>query len=97
MAQGTLLSVIWQPGWEGVCVYMAEWLCHAPATITALTGYTPIQNIKHDAYRHRVSSSFTLYTLGCRTVFTDIEKCPCQMSVNKADCQTACREHYREG
>ena len=47
---GTLLSVMWQPGWEGrlntsICV--AESLHFSPETITtSLTGYTPIQNKK---------------------------------------------------
>ena len=41
-AQGTLLSVPWQPGWEevrrrmGTCVCMAESLRCPPETITAL-------------------------------------------------------------
>ena len=51
MAQGTLLSVMWQPPWDGVwgrmdsCVCMAESLCYSPETITTLLiGYTSIQN-----------------------------------------------------
>ena len=50
ITQGTLLSVMWQPGWEGtlgengyVYMYMAESLCCPPETMTALLiGYTPI-------------------------------------------------------
>ena len=52
-AQGTLLSVMWPPGWEGVwgrmgtCVCVAEAPCCSPETITTLLiGYTPIQNKK---------------------------------------------------
>ena len=48
-AQGTLLSVIWQPGWEGslgrmdTCMYMAESLCCSPEAVTTLLiGYSPI-------------------------------------------------------
>ena len=50
MAQGTLLNVMWQPGWEGslgrmnTCIPMAESLCCLPDTNTLLTDYTPIQN-----------------------------------------------------
>ena len=46
IAQGTLLNVMWQPGWEEIwgrmdtCVGMAESLCCPPETIpTLLTGY----------------------------------------------------------
>ena len=53
IAQGTLLNVMWQPGWEGslgrmdTCICMAESLHWSPETITTLlTGYTPIQNKK---------------------------------------------------
>ena len=53
IAQGTLLSVMWQPGWEGVWgrmdtgICMAESLPCSPETITTLLiGYTPIQNKK---------------------------------------------------
>ena len=41
-AQGTLLSVMWKPGWEGVwgrmdtCICMAESLYSPPETSTAL-------------------------------------------------------------
>ena len=38
-AQGALLSVMGQPGWEGrmdACVCVAELLCCAPEPITAL-------------------------------------------------------------
>ena len=52
ITHGTLLDVVWQPGWEGswggrvyTCIYMAEALCCSPQTITALLiGCTPIQN-----------------------------------------------------
>ena len=50
---GTLVSVSWQPGWEGslgsrdTCVRTAESLHCPPEAITILlTGYTPIQNKK---------------------------------------------------
>ena len=53
MAQGTLLNVLWQPGWEGIwrrmdtCMCMTESLGCLPETITTLLiGYTPIQNKK---------------------------------------------------
>ena len=53
MAHGTLLHVMWQPGWEGswgrmdVCICVTEFPCCLPETITALLiGYTPIQNKK---------------------------------------------------
>ena len=42
IAQGTLLSVMWQPGWEGSlgengsCIHMAESLLCSPETITTL-------------------------------------------------------------
>ena len=42
MAHGILLSVMWQPGWEGgwgrmdTCICMAEALCWSPETITTL-------------------------------------------------------------
>ena len=49
--QGTLLSVMWQPGWEGssgrmaTCTRTAESLYCSPETITTLlTGHTPVQN-----------------------------------------------------
>ena len=42
-AQGTLLNVMWQPGWEGsfgvcvdTCICMAESLCCPPETIATL-------------------------------------------------------------
>ena len=45
---GSLLNVLWQPGWEGridTCICMAESLCCSPdTTTTLLIGYTPIQN-----------------------------------------------------
>ena len=53
MAQGTLLNVMSQPGWEGVggrmdtCTGMAESHCCPPETTTAmLIGYTSTQNKK---------------------------------------------------
>ena len=52
-AQGTLLSVTWQPGWRGVwgrrdtCVCLAELLHCALETVTTLfIGYNPIKNTK---------------------------------------------------
>ena len=49
-AQGTLLSVMRQPGWgrargrTDTCICMAESLCCPPETIiTLLTGYPPVQ------------------------------------------------------
>ena len=50
--QGTLLNVMWQPGWEGSLgengyMCMAESLCCSSETITMLTtSYTAIQNKK---------------------------------------------------
>ena len=56
MAHGTLLNVMWQPGWEGslgesgyvdryTCICMAEFPCCPPETITTLlTSCIPIQN-----------------------------------------------------
>ena len=48
MAQGILLNVMWQPGWEGrlgemdTCICMAESLCCPPETIIMLSiVYTP--------------------------------------------------------
>ena len=48
IAHGTLLDVMWQPGWEGslgrmdTCICMVESLCCPPETITtSLVGYTP--------------------------------------------------------
>ena len=48
IAHGTLLDVMWQPGWEGslgrmdTCICMAESLCCPPEAITAwLVGCTP--------------------------------------------------------
>ena len=53
IAHGTLLSVMWQPGWEGVWGSMdtsicgAESLHYSPETITTLLiGYTPMQTNK---------------------------------------------------
>lgn len=51
---GTLLNVIWQPGWEGglgengnMYVYMAESLGYSPEIImTLFISYIPIQNKK---------------------------------------------------
>ena len=42
IAHGTLLNVIWQPGWEGsleemnACIYVTESLCCSPEAITTL-------------------------------------------------------------
>ena len=51
-AQGSLLNVMWQPGWEGLWgrrdtrMYMAESLHCSPETITTLlNSYTPKQNV----------------------------------------------------
>ena len=53
--QGTLLNVLWQPGWEGLwgrvdldtCICTAESFCSSPETVTTfLISYTPIQNKK---------------------------------------------------
>ena len=48
IAHGTLLGVMWQPGWEeslgrmDTCICMAESLCCPPEAITtSLVGYTP--------------------------------------------------------
>ena len=53
ITHGTLLNVIWQPGWEGVrermdtCICMAESLHCSPKTVTKLLiSYTPIENKK---------------------------------------------------
>ena len=53
MTHGTLLSVMWQPGWEGslgemdTWLWMAESLCCPPEIITTLViYYTPIRNKK---------------------------------------------------
>ena len=53
IAQGTLPTVTWQPGWEGnwgrtdACICMAESYCCSFKNITtSLTGYTSIQNKK---------------------------------------------------
>ena len=53
IAHGTLLNVMWQPGWEvalgrtDMCVCMAESLCCSPGTITTLLiSCTPVQNKK---------------------------------------------------
>ena len=50
ITQGTLLNVMWQPGWEGCLgengyMYMDESLCCPSETVTTLLdGHTPIQN-----------------------------------------------------
>ena len=52
IVHGTLLSVVWQPGWEGdlgeteyMWTYTAQSLCCPPETTTTLLiSYTPIQN-----------------------------------------------------
>ena len=53
IAQGTLLNIMWQHGWDEVwgiidtCKCMAESLCCTPETITTLlVDYSPIQNKK---------------------------------------------------
>ena len=54
IAQGMLLNIMWQLGWEGsleengyISIYMAESLCCPHETIiTLLVDYTPIQNKK---------------------------------------------------
>ena len=52
MAHGTLLNVMWQPGWEGglgengYMFMCGESLCGSPETITLLIGYTPVRNKK---------------------------------------------------
>ena len=51
LAHGTLLNVMWEPGWRGgccrrmdTCVCVTESLdCSPEAITTLLTGYTPIQ------------------------------------------------------
>ena len=52
MEHGTLLNVIWQPGWEGVwgrmdtCIFMAKSLLCLPEITTMLfISYMPIQNV----------------------------------------------------
>ena len=48
IAQGTLLNVMWQPGWKGSLgenrtrLCMAESVCCPPEIITSLIDYTPI-------------------------------------------------------
>ena len=53
IAHGTLLSVMWQPGWEGrvwgrldACTGMAESLRCSPETITMLLGNQAIPQYK---------------------------------------------------
>ena len=53
IAQGTLLNIMWQPGWEGgwgrkdTCLCMSESLPHTPDTVTTLLiDCMPIQNKK---------------------------------------------------
>ena len=44
IAHGTLLNVMWQPGWEGglhTCVCVAEFLRCSPETITTLLSAIP--------------------------------------------------------
>ena len=48
-AHGPLLSVTWQPGWEGVWGRTDMYICMAESLhclLTLLTGYAPIQNKK---------------------------------------------------
>ena len=50
IAQGNLLNVRWQPGWEGylwdkdTCICMTESLHHPPETQNIVNTYTQIQN-----------------------------------------------------
>lgn len=49
LAQGTLLNVLGQPGWEGSLGRLDPWLCvaeplHIHLKLTSLISYTPIQN-----------------------------------------------------
>ena len=52
IAQGTLLNVIWQPGWEGSLgengyMHMYESLCCSPDTVTtSFMRYNPLQTKK---------------------------------------------------
>ena len=52
IAQGTLLNVMWQPGWEGnlgenaTCICVSESLCRSPeAFTTLLIGYVCVQSL----------------------------------------------------
>ena len=52
MEHGTLLNVVWQPGWERVwgkmdtCIFMAKSLLCLPEITTMLfISYMPIQNV----------------------------------------------------
>ena len=61
VAHGTLPSVLWQPGWEGVwgrkdtCVCMSEFHPCTPETVTTLLiDYMPIENKKF--FKKRVAS-----------------------------------------
>ena len=60
IAHGTLLNVMWQPGWEGSLgenTYMAESLCSLPGTITTLLiSSTPIQNTKFKRKKIKIKS-----------------------------------------
>ena len=70
---GTLLNVMWQPGWEGslgengyICVCMAESLCYPPEiTTTLLIRYTPIQTIKLKKKKWYIASLLDLSNPGC--------------------------------
>ena len=60
IAHGTLLSDMWQPGWEEIwetmdtCMYMTESLHYSPETTTTLSiSYAPIQNKKFEIWEKR--------------------------------------------
>ena len=61
IAQGTLLNIMWQLGWEGVlgkmdtCIYMTESLHCSPETVIALlNSYTP--NTKKKCLKNKIKS-----------------------------------------
>ena len=59
IAQWTLLSIMWQPGWEGrmdTDLCMAEALCFPLETLVVNQLYTPVQNKKFN-----IKKMFTLY------------------------------------
>ena len=74
ITQGTLLEVMWQPGWEGVwgriytCISVAESFRCPPETITTLlVGYTPTWTKK---LRKMILPEYVKYIWGdCRTCF----------------------------
>ena len=64
IAHGTLLSIMWQPGWErglgrmDTRICMAESLCCSPETTTTLLiAYTPTQNKKSKVWKRKKKSS----------------------------------------